>query len=128
MARGSRVDVSASYVHSSAHEDLNALINFYDAVLEPIVGANAYAPAAADAPNRLFVRGRAMPTTRWLLLGTLDWRSGLPYSIVNEALEFVGSRNAQRFPTYHRLDRRDSSAASRLRGGNPGSGSAPSTP
>ena len=45
-----------------------------------------------------------MPTTRWLLLGTLDWRSGLPYSIVNEALEFVGSRNAQRFPTYHRLD------------------------
>ena len=45
-----------------------------------------------------------MPTSRWLLIGTLDWRSGLPYSIVNEALEFVGSRNTQRFPTYHRLD------------------------
>jgi hypothetical protein len=104
VARGSRVDLTASYVHSSAHEDLNALINFFDAVLEPIVGANAYAPAAADAPNRLFVRGRAMPTARWLLLGTLDWRSGLPYSIVNEALDFVGVRNGQRFPTYHRLD------------------------
>ena len=104
VARGSRVDLNASYVHSSAHEDLNALSTFFDAVLEPIVGTNAYAPAVADAPNRLFVRGRLMPTTRWLLLGTLDWRSGLPYSIVNETLEYVGSRNAQRFPTYHRLD------------------------
>jgi hypothetical protein len=104
VTRGTRVDLNASYVHSSAHEDLNALVDFFDAVLEPIVGANAYAPAAADAPNRLFVRGRAMPTGRWLVLGTLDWRSGLPYSIVNEALEFVGARNARRFPTYHRLD------------------------
>ena len=104
MVRGTRADLNASYVHSSAHEDLNALINFFDAVLEPIVGANAYAPAAADAPNRLLVRGRVMPTARWLLLGTLDWRSGLPYSIVNDALDFVGPRNARRFPTYHRLD------------------------
>jgi hypothetical protein len=104
VARGTRVDLSASYVHSSAHEDLNALVNFFDAVLEPVIGANAYAPAAADAPNRLFVRGRAMPTRRWLVLGTLDWRSGLPYSIVDEALEFVGPRNARRFPIYHRLD------------------------
>ena len=104
MVRGTRLDLNASYVHSSAHEDLNALISFFDAVIDPIVGANAYAPAPADAPNRLFVRGRAMPTARWLLLGTLDWRSGLPYSIVNQALEFVGSRNGRRFPTYHRLD------------------------
>jgi hypothetical protein len=104
MVRGTRADLNASYVHSSAHEDLNTLITYFDAVLEPIVGANAYAPAAADAPNRLLVRGRVMPTARWLLLGTLDWRSGLPYSIVNDALDFVGPRNAARFPTYHRVD------------------------
>jgi len=73
-------------------------------VLEPIIGSNAYAPAAADAPNRLFVHGRAMPHGRWLVLGTFEWRSGLPYSVVNDTLDFVGPRNDQRFPTYLRLD------------------------
>jgi Carboxypeptidase regulatory-like domain/TonB dependent receptor-like, beta-barrel len=104
FVRGQRVDVNTSYVHSSAHEDLNTLISFFDAILQPIIGANAYAPAAADAPNRFLLRGRAMPTTKWLLLGTVDWRSGLPYSIVNEDLEFVGPRNELRFPTYFRVD------------------------
>ena len=78
--------------------------DFYDAVLQPVIGSNAYAAGAADAPNRLFVQGRAMPGGRWLVLGTLDWRTGLPYSVVNEMLDFVGPRNELRFPTYVRLD------------------------
>jgi len=45
-----------------------------------------------------------MPTPRWLLLGIFDWRTGLPYSTVNETLDFVGPRNASRFPTYLRLE------------------------
>ena len=73
-------------------------------MLAPIVGRDEYAPAAADAPHRLFVRGQAMPTPRWLLVGTFDVRSGLPYSVVNEDLEFVGPRNERRFPTYVRTE------------------------
>ena len=72
--------------------------------MQPVIGNNAYAPGPADAPNRLFVRGSLTPTAGWLLLGTLDWRSGLPWSVVNEDLEFVGPRNDQRFPTYLRLN------------------------
>ena len=45
-----------------------------------------------------------MPSPRWLLLGIADWRSGLPYSAVNETLDFVGPRNQLRFPTYARLE------------------------
>jgi hypothetical protein len=104
VTRGTRLDLTTSYVHSSARQDLNDLVDFYDAVLEPIIGANAYAPATADAPNRLFVHGRAMPNGGWMVLGTFDWRSGLPYSIVNDTLDFVGPRNEQRFPTYVRVD------------------------
>ena len=104
VTRGTRLDLTTSYVHSSARQDLNDLVNFYDSVLEPIIGANAYAPATADAPNRLFAHGRAMPNGVWMVLGTFDWRSGLPYSIVNDALDFVGPRNEQRFPTYLRVD------------------------
>jgi len=103
LVHGTREDLNASYVHSSAHEDLNTLLSFFDDMLQPIIGANAYAPAMADAPNRLLVRGRVL-TARWLFLATADWRSGLPYSLVNEDLEFVGPRNQLRFPTYFRVD------------------------
>jgi len=96
--------MNASYVHSSARESLNTLLNFFDVVLQPIIGDNAYAPAMADAPHRLLLRGRAMPTPGWLLVATVDWRSGLPYSIVNEDLDFIGPRNALRFPSYFRVD------------------------
>ena len=97
-------DFNVTYVRSSARGDLNALANYFDAILWPVVGANAFAPLNADAPHRLFARGRVMPTPTWLFLGVLDWRTGLPYSLVNEALDFVGARNSARFPTYARLE------------------------
>jgi hypothetical protein len=104
VAQGTRSDLNASYVHSSAREDLNTLLNFLDVVVQPVVGENAYAPAMADAPNRFLLRGRTKLTAGWQLLGTIDWRTGLPYSVVDEDLEFVGARNALRFPTYFRVD------------------------
>ena len=104
LTLGQRLDVESSYVRSSAHGDLNGLINFYDTVLAPVIGANAYAPAAADAPNRWLLHGTTMPTKSWLLLGTLEWRDGLPYSIVNEYLDFLGPRNDHRMPNYLRVD------------------------
>jgi len=104
FTHGPGFDLNVSYARSAARGDLNAFTNYFDTVLWPIVGANAYGPSAADAPNRLFARGRAMPNPRWLLLGIADWRSGLPYSAVNETLDFVGPRNQLRFPTYARLE------------------------
>ncbi|HEV3141515.1 MAG TPA: TonB-dependent receptor [Vicinamibacterales bacterium] len=102
--RGTIADVQAVYDFSSARGDLNALTSFFDALMAPVVGANAYAPLAVDVPHRLFVRGRILPAPRWLLLGTVDWRTGVPYSIVDEMLDFVGPRNDRRFPNYARLE------------------------
>jgi hypothetical protein len=99
---GPGVDLNASYVRSLARTDLNAFTSFFDSVLWPVVGRNEYAPAPADAPNRFLARGRAMPTPTWLFVGVLDWRTGLPYSVVDDALDFVGPRNSRRFPTYVR--------------------------
>jgi len=71
----------------------------------PIVGQNAYAPLYGDVPHRLLARGRVMPTATWLLLGILDWRSGMPWSAMNEYLDFVGPRNeTHRFPAYARTE------------------------
>jgi len=104
FTHGPGFDLNVSYARSAARGDLNAFTNYFDTVLWPVVGANAYGPSAADAPHRLFARGRAMPNPSWLLLGIADWRSGLPYSAVNETLDFVGPRNQLRFPTYARLE------------------------
>jgi hypothetical protein len=97
-------DFHVSYARSAARGDLNTLTNYLDTILWPVVGVNAYADASADVPNRLLARGRVMPTPRWLLLGIFDWRSGLPYSVVNDTLDYVGPRNSLRFPTYVRLE------------------------
>src|SRR5581483_9140136 len=93
-----------SYAHARARADLNSLTTYFDAVRAPIVGANQYAAASSDVPDRLFARGRLMPTDRWLLLGIFDWRTGLPYSVVDGSLDFVGARNSLRLPTYDRLE------------------------
>jgi hypothetical protein len=104
FTRDTRADLNVSYTRSQARGDLNAISNFFDVVMWPVIGVNAYAPSNGDAPNRLLTRGKIMPTRTWLFLGTFDWRSGLPYSAVNETLDFVLPRNSLRFPTYARLE------------------------
>jgi hypothetical protein len=92
-------DFTVTYVRSIARADLNSFTNFFDVVLRPVIGANAYAPADTDVPHRLFGRGRYQPTSRWLLTGVADWRTGVPYSVVDGYLDFVGPRNVgYRFP------------------------------
>src|SRR5262249_55942491 len=103
FADGPKADATVSYTHARAREDLNALTTYFDTILHPVIESNAYAAANSDVPNRLLARGRYMPQSRWLFLGIFDWRNGLPYSTVDERLEFVGQRNALRLPTYHWL-------------------------
>jgi hypothetical protein len=38
------------------------------------------------------------------VLGTADWRTGVPYSVVNETLDFPAARNDRRFPNYARVE------------------------
>jgi len=104
LSFGERADINVSYTRARARSDLNTLSNYFDTIMWPVLGRNAYAASPADAPNRLLARGRFTPWPKWLVIGIMDWRSGLPYSITNDALDFVGSRNVLRFPTYFRLE------------------------
>ena len=52
----------------------------------------------------MLLRARVLPTPTWLLITVIDWRSGLPYSTVNETLDFVGPRQGFRFPQYFRTE------------------------
>ena len=97
-------DFTLTYVWSQSRSDLNALTNFYDTIMWPIIGANAYAPSSTDVPHRLFGRGRYQPTERWLITGVVDWRTGFPYSPVDASLDFVGPRNTYRYPAWVKAD------------------------
>ncbi len=100
----SRADLTASYSYALAEGDLNAFANYFDTMLWPVVTPNAYGPLSTDVPHRFLARGRLLPTATWLLNGVADWRTGLPYSLVDAYLDFVGPRNQQRMPTYLRFD------------------------
>src|SRR5215813_12709991 len=104
FSAGDRADVNVTYTHSRARSDLNTLSNYFDTIMWPVFGQNAYAASPSDAPHRLLARGRFTPWPKWLVVGIADWRSGLPYSITNDTLDFVGARNVLRFPTYFRLE------------------------
>jgi hypothetical protein len=101
---GDRADVNVTYTRSRARSDLNTLSNYFDTIMWPVFGQNAYAASPSDAPHRLLARGRFTPWPKWQVIGIADWRSGLPYSITNDTLDFVGARNVLRFPTYFRLE------------------------
>jgi hypothetical protein len=100
---GRKADVTATYTRSRTVGDQNSIANYFDTIMHPVFGTNAYATASTDVPNRLLAKWRYMPQARWLLLGIYDWRNGLPYSAVNEYLDYVGPRNGLRLPTYNWL-------------------------
>jgi hypothetical protein len=104
FSHSTRADLNASYSRALATGDLNTFANFYDTMLWPVVEPNQVGPLATDVPHRFFARARALPTPTWLIVAIADWRTGLPYSIVNEYLDFVGARNRARLPNYFRLD------------------------
>jgi hypothetical protein len=104
MKWGARADLNVSYAHSIARSDANVLSGFLDTLMWPIISPNSHGVAAGDVPNRLFARGYLLPSPTWLLLGILDWRTGMPYSIVDESLDIVGERNRLRLPNRLRLD------------------------
>ena len=103
-ARSPAADLNVSYSYAFAESDLNPFARYFDTMMWPVIGPNQSGPASTDVPHRLFARGHQMPTPRWLIIGILDWRTGLPYSIVNDALDFIGPRNAYRLPNRFHLD------------------------
>ena len=98
-------DVRASYVRSSASGDLNAYGSLFGSERDPLVRPNQSGPLPADVPNRLVLRAHARPGKVWFVMTAVEWRSGFPYSAVNQEQQFVGARNrAGRFPSVAVVD------------------------
>jgi hypothetical protein len=80
-----------------------------DQVLDPMLGTLYFAPQQPgpllwDAPNR-FLSWGSIPTPVWGILFTylFDYRTGYPYSEINQQQFLVGAPNTLRFPDYASL-------------------------
>ena len=96
---------TASYTWSKTEGDLNTIDNFLGDTPALVIQPNEYAPLPFDAPHRFLAYGQIKARFGLIVSPSIEIRSGFPFSLVNERLEFVGARDrAGRFPTYVSLD------------------------
>lgn len=94
-----------SYVWSRARGHLNTADNFLGDFPALVVRQNEYGPLPFDAPHRFLAYGEVKTRYDISIAPSLEIRSGFPFSLVNDRLEFIGARNqAGRFPTFISLD------------------------
>jgi hypothetical protein len=98
-------DLSVSYVRSHSTRDLNDYDQFFGNFRNPIIRPNENSLSPTDVPNRLIVRGSIGVFGQWVFAPLYEWRTGFPWSAVNEFQDFVGPRNRSgRLPTVSTLD------------------------
>jgi hypothetical protein len=98
-------DVTISYVRSRSTRDLNDYDQFFGNFRDPIIRANEFSLSPTDVPNRLIVRGTLGLPGQWVWSPVFEWRTGFPWSAVDEFLDYVGPRNRSgRLPSVTSLD------------------------
>jgi hypothetical protein len=98
-------DFTVAYVHSHSVRDFNDFDQFYGNFRNPIIRLNEHGLSPTDVPNRIIVRGTLGLMAKWVLAPVYEWRTGFPWSAVNEFQDFVGPRNqAGRLPDVSTLD------------------------
>ncbi len=98
-------NIFISYVRSQARGDLNDYNTYFGNLRNPVIRPNEFGRQPFDAPNRLLFWGDFALPHAIVITPVIDWRSGFPYSALNQQQDFVGQRNsAGRFPQLFTLD------------------------
>jgi carboxypeptidase family protein/TonB-dependent receptor-like protein len=98
-------DLTVSYVRSHSTRDLNDYDQFYGAFRNPIIRPNENSLSPTDVPNRIIIRGVQGVGGKWVFYPIFEWRTGFPWSAVDEFQDYVGERNRSgRLPTVATLD------------------------
>jgi len=102
---GERRDLTMSYVWARGTADLNNYDDFYGNFRNPIVRANEHNLITTDVRHRLLLRGTIGLPGKWDFAPVVEFRSGFPWSTVNEFQDYVGPRSrAGRLPAVRTVD------------------------
>jgi hypothetical protein len=99
-----RSTLNASYVRSRAYGDLNDFNQFFGNDPQAVIQPNQRGRLNFDAPNRLLAWGEIAAPWKLTFAPVLDTHTGFPYSTIDQHREFVGPRNALRFPRFVSTD------------------------
>lgn len=98
-------NIFLSYVRSQARGDLNDYNIYFGNLRHAVIRPNEYGKQIFDTPNRLLFWGDFGLPRDIVATPVLDWRSGFPFSVLNEKQDYVGPRNGGgRFPSLLTLD------------------------
>lgn len=97
-----------SYVRSKTRGDLNEFNEYLGNFPSVVVRPSQYSNLPADLPHRLLAYGLVKAPWRIRLAPLLEYRTGFPFSIVNERQQYAGTPNSDktRFPNFYSLDLR----------------------
>lgn len=97
--------VNFSYVRSKARGNLNDFVSLFGTMRDPIIRPDEFSRQAFDAPNRFLAWGVVNLRHAITVAPTVEYRTGFPYTIVDDLQQVAGSRNrGGRFPNLFTLD------------------------
>ena len=98
-------NIYLSYVRSQSLGNLNDFNTYFGNQKHPVIRTDEYGKQPYDVPNRLLFWGDFGLPFDIVATPVLDWRSGFPFSLLNEQQDFVGPRNeGGRYPQLMTLD------------------------
>ncbi len=93
-------DLTVSFVRSHSTRDLNDYDAHFGNFKDPLIRPNQHSLSPTDVPNRIIVRGSQGLPWKMIFVPLFEWRSGFPWTAVDEYQDFVGERNRTgRLPT-----------------------------
>ncbi len=96
----------ASYVYSWGRGPLNDFVGFLGDYPFPLVRDNVVAVTPGNIPHRFLAWGIQPLSKRWRIAPMVEWRTGFPYTAVDEAQDYASVPNSRRFPSFFSLDLR----------------------
>lgn len=92
-------NIFLSYVRSQARGNLNDFNSYFGNLKHAVIRPDEYGKQPFDAPNRLLFWGEFALPYDLVATPVVDYRSGFPFSLLDEEQDFVGPRNeGGRFP------------------------------
>ena len=93
-----------SYVISSAFGERNDFVTLFHDLDRAVIQPGGMSRLSSDARHRWLAWGTFNVPGKVVLSPVVEWRSGFPYSVVDESQSFVGVPNSHQFPAFADID------------------------
>jgi hypothetical protein len=96
--------VFVSYVRSFGRGELNDFSALFSGIDAPLLQPGGMSRLSSDAPHRVLVWGTFDLPWRVVVSPTTEWRSGFPYSVLDDRYLYAGVPNSRTFPMFLATD------------------------